>query len=429
MPSKPFKPHRIFTGNNTHKAVKIFAFVASLLAAHTYRTLGAKADTVGMRWAIPVRAVAPLVRPLNPACAANTVTLTRVPQGGLQPQVVSREGTLHLLYYQGDPNAGDLFYVRSTDEGATWSTPLRVNSQAGSAIALGSIRGGQLALGRDGRPCVLWNGSDTAQPRANGGAPLLFARLDAAGDAFEPQRNLMTEGFDLDGGGSLAADGEGRIYVAWHADIQSHGGEATRLVFLTRSEDDGNTFSPAQPVWDEPTGACGCCQLRLMAETGGRVSLLYRSAQETVHRDVYYLASTDGGRTFHGEKVQDWRIGSCPLSSFSFAQRGTQTLGAWEANAQVHFAALTPDATPARIVTVPPGNNQKYPTLAVNAQGETLLAWTEGTAWARGGKLCWQLYDANGTRIPNTSGERDGVPAWSFPAAFVHADGSFGLLY
>ena len=33
---------------------------------------------------------------------------------------------------------------------------------------------------------------------------------------FEPQRNLMQETFALDGGGSVAADAEGNVYVAWH---------------------------------------------------------------------------------------------------------------------------------------------------------------------------------------------------------------------
>ena len=77
----------------------------------------------------------------NPA-----ISLVRVPNRGIQPQaIMDRAGTLHLLYYSGDPAHGDLFYVKSPDAGRTWSSPLRVNSQAGAAIALGTIRGGQFA--------------------------------------------------------------------------------------------------------------------------------------------------------------------------------------------------------------------------------------------------------------------------------------------
>src|SRR5947209_16049514 len=39
----------------------------------------------------------------------------------------------------------------SEDAGRTFSTPLQVNSRAGSAIAVGNIRGAHLALGKNGR--------------------------------------------------------------------------------------------------------------------------------------------------------------------------------------------------------------------------------------------------------------------------------------
>src|SRR4051812_6033040 len=72
------------------------------------------------------------------------IALVRVPHGGIQPEAaVDSHGTLHLLYFAGEPHGGNLFYVRSTDHGQTFSTPVRVNSQDGSAIATGTIRGGQ----------------------------------------------------------------------------------------------------------------------------------------------------------------------------------------------------------------------------------------------------------------------------------------------
>lgn len=369
--------------------------------------------------------------------AIPTVNLFRVPEGGLEPQLVARDGVLHLIYYRGAAENGDIFYVRSQDGGQNWSTPLRVNSQADSAIAVGAIRGAHLSAGRKGRAYVVWNGSDKATPRnafappaqqQYGAAPLLFARLNDAGTAFEPQRDLMTRSFSLDGGASVASDEQGRVYVAWHANTEDGQDEGGRQVLLAVSGDDGKTFSPEVPVWKEPTGACGCCQLRLMT-AGEQLSLLYRSARQTVHRDTYYLVSNDHGRTFQGTKVQEWKIGACPMSSFALALDGTQTLGAWESQGSVHFASLTPDAAPDRITDAPRGANQKYPALAVNAGGQTLLAWTEGTGWGRGGQLCWQVYAPDGTPLPDASGKRDGVPAWSFPAATALPDGSFKILY
>ena len=88
------------------------------------------------------------------------VHLQRAPAGALQPQaVMDAQGTLHLVYLKGDPKACDVFYSRRV-RGAEGFTPaLRVNSQPGSAVAVGTIRGAQLALGKGGRVHVVWNGS------------------------------------------------------------------------------------------------------------------------------------------------------------------------------------------------------------------------------------------------------------------------------
>ncbi len=44
------------------------------------------------------------------AGSRDLVRVSRVPGGGLQPQVaIDGHGTLHLVYYAGDPESGDLF--------------------------------------------------------------------------------------------------------------------------------------------------------------------------------------------------------------------------------------------------------------------------------------------------------------------------------
>src|SRR5262249_46685169 len=85
---------------------------------------------------------------LKPGAAeAQRVTLLRTPGGGIQPQAaVDSKGVVHLIYYKGDPGGGDVFYVRQKPGMETFSKPIQVNSQSGSAIAAGTIRGAQLAV-------------------------------------------------------------------------------------------------------------------------------------------------------------------------------------------------------------------------------------------------------------------------------------------
>ncbi len=175
------------------------------------------------------------------------VTVLETPDGGIQPQaVIDDRGVIHLLFYKGDPAGGDLFYTSREPGADRFAAPVPVNSQPGSAIAIGTIRGGQIALGRVGRIHVAWNGSNRALPKSPpGGSPMLFARsreergqeTQGQGLAFEPQRNLMQRTSALDGGGTIAADREGNVHVAWHARTEdSVPGESGRRMWVARFE-------------------------------------------------------------------------------------------------------------------------------------------------------------------------------------------------
>lgn len=352
------------------------------------------------------------------------VTLRRIPDGGLQPEVaVTADGTIHLVYFLGEPRRGDLFYVRSGDKGENFSRPVRVNTTPGSAIATGTIRGAQIAVGSGGRVHVAWNASD--------GTGMLYARANEAGTAFEPQRSLLRRTGGVDGGGGLAADQAGNVYVAWHASAKGAApGEAARQVWVARSRDEGRTFAVESPAWDEPTGACGCCGMGLAADRRGNVYALYRGAREMVHRDVYLLASADGGRSYRGTLLSPWETSSCPMSSMALAEGPSGVIAAWETAADVRFAPVTADGTSASPPTRPPGEarNRKHPRLAVNSAGQLLLVWTEGTAWARGGSLAWRVFGPDGLALPESGGRAD-LPAWSFGAAAAQPDGTFTVFY
>src|SRR6266849_6022421 len=95
----------------------------------------------------------------------NLVRIVSVPSRGIQPQIVVSEGVVYLIYFAGDPKQGDVFYTRSEDFGNAFSSPIRVNSKEGSAIAMGAIRGAQICVGKRNRVHVAWNGADTAGHR------------------------------------------------------------------------------------------------------------------------------------------------------------------------------------------------------------------------------------------------------------------------
>jgi hypothetical protein len=354
-------------------------------------------------------------------CSAGVTTI-RVPDGGIQPQVVEKDGIVHLLYFSGAAEKGDLYYVTSHDYGQTFSKPLRVNQTSRSAMAVGNIRGAQLAIGKNGRVHVAWNGM-SATP-----SPMLYARLNDAGTAFEPERNVIHSSYGLDGGGSLAADSQGGVYIFWHAPLPGTKGEQNRRVWLAKSADEGRTFQPERVAFDNPVGACGCCGMKAYADDAGAVHVLFRAADKVVNRDIWLLTSTDHGQTFTGTDVSRWNIGACVMSSEFFTAASGGLFAAWESEKQAYFGRVVNGKVEKSIAAPGTPVNRKYPVIAGNARGETLFAWTEGMAWKKGGTAAWHVYDKDGN--PEVAGGKaEGVPVWSLVAAFARPDGGFVVIY
>jgi hypothetical protein len=361
------------------------------------------------------------------------VSMLRLPEGAIQPQAaVGDDGAVHVIYFRGPPQQGDVFYAQLEADGESLGEALQVNQQPGSAIAIGNIRGAHLALGRNDRVHVAWMGAKSAKSQGPGGAsPMLYTRINAASTAFETERNVIDRHVGLDGGGSLAADRQGNVYVVWHAPDIGKKGEIHRRVWVTRSRDDGRTFEPERAAFDQPTGCCGCCGMRAMADQQGRLFILYRSAEEATHRDMWLLASNDRSQTFRGTLADRWTIDTCVMSTAALADTAEGVLAAWETEGQVYFGEVDArDGRVARPIAAPgAGGGRKYPVVATDGEGRTIFAWTEGMGWDRGGAVAWQVYDSSGAPIAGVAGRAEHVPVWGLVAVFARPDGRFVVLY
>jgi hypothetical protein len=388
------------------------------------------------------------------------VTRASVPNGGIHPQVqTDARGRVHLIYFKGESRHGDIFYARSDDGGASFTRPLRVNSHPDSAVIIGTIRGPHLALGKNDRPHVAWMGSDRAEPKAGKAAPMLYTRLNDVGGAFEPQRNVIQNHPGLDGGGSVAADRDGNVYVAWHAPEHANGGghghgkdeprvsdkagdkgharprghgedEEDRQVWIARSRDDGGTFDSEVAAIPKKTGVCGCCGLNVIAADDGRVFVTFRSATATVNRDIHVLASKDFGKTFEIATVDPWKVGKCVMSTAAFARRRGDVLAAWETEEQIHLGVFKGAIATSESLPVPgPPKGRKHPSVAANSCGEYAVVWTEGTGWNKGGDVAWQVFDPQGRPVSGQAGRFDGLQPWSVPSVYAAPDNSFKVAY
>lgn len=349
------------------------------------------------------------------------VVFERVPEGGVQPQVAATsDGTLHLVYLKGDPRGGDVRHAVKKRGAAGWSAPATLNSTPGTAVAAGTIRGAQMAVDRDDSLHVVWNGPSGK----NVPAPLYYSRSLNGGASFETQRDLRADTQALDGGASVAASAKGEVFVVWHgAPAGAEPGEMHRRVFILKSGDNGGSFSkPVVANADDP-GVCACCSLKAFVSPGGELLTLYRAARSPGQRDITLMTSRDGGVTFEHRNVGPWAIQACPMSSASVVAAGRKTRAAWEAEGKV-YTALLDESSAALAVSE---DKARHPALAVNARGETLITWSVGTGWQRGGQLGWLVLDAAG-KATGERGMKPGVPVWGFSAAYAEGD-RFVILY
>jgi hypothetical protein len=170
--------------------------------------------------------------------------------------------------------------------------------------------------------------------------------------------------------------------------------------------------------------------LSAFAGEDGRLLVSYRSAEQKIHRDMTLLDSANDGRSFSHATLQKWDIPRCPVATTAFAAGPDGRVAvAWETKGQVYFA---PTDAPGKAVFPPAAGygqiRRKNPAIAVNARGETLLAWGEGAGFRPGGKLHWMIFDKTG-KPTGQKGQPGEVPESSMPAVAVLPNGAFALIY
>ena len=166
---------------------------------------------------------------------------------------------------------------------------------------------------------------------------------------------------------------------------------------------------------------------------GTVVAALYRSADSAGNRDSMLLRSENGAAAFESAVLGRWHISTCPMSTPALGEGPGHTLLAmWETQGQIYrrtFDASGLSAGRAAISTGGETGDQKHPAFAWSRPkaDRLLVAWVEGSGWAKAGQLAWECIDTRSGA--KTLGRRDGVPAWSLPAVVPDADGGFTIIY
>ena len=381
---------------------------------------------------------APLLAMLLLLCsvvARGEVFVTSIPDGGLQPRLVTAaDGGVHLLYFKKRlraPSAreGNLYYREYLREERRFGLPIKVSSTAFNLQTFAIARA-SMAIDGEGRAHVIWY-----LPREN---RYLYARSDVQRLQFEEQRSLVSAYIEgVDAAADVAAEGN-QVAIVWGAGALS--AEQERTVYARFSDDGGESFGAEQRVGNKDLGACACCSLAAEFDPQGRLSIAYRSAIDGVGRHMQWLtlhAETPSLATANEalrgdysplQPLQEWEMSSCPLSTNDFAlDTNGEPWVAFETAARI--IRLKANGTAAAVQEPATQTRQKNPSIAVAANGDVLTAWGEAISHSKGGALRAQLEDANGVIIEWELGTEITLPNFSFPAAAAIGGNDFLLLW
>ena len=242
------------------------------------------------------------VTPAGATGALPTVTV-RDPAGPIEahgeapPQLaVDRDGGISVLYTVGKEVPGERFpksalrFIRSTDEGRSWSDPRTVND----GTEFGSHNFHALTAAPDGSLLATWLDA------RRGKSGVWMSRSTDGGRTWEANRPIYSDPTCPCCRTSVAVAGDGSIYVAWRAILPGD----VRDVVVTRSSDGGKSWAAPVRVRADDWVYPGCPHAgpSLEADAKGAVHVAWWTGKEG-EAGVYYARSTDGARTFVAQPI------------------------------------------------------------------------------------------------------------------------------
>jgi hypothetical protein len=295
----------------------------------------------------------------------------------------------------------NLYLAISSDGGATFSPPRRVNDIDGDAGATNEQPPRIVFSGLSGTRTmtVVWSKRDLG-PQQTRRDIIRIARSTDGGRTFSPaQYGHNPEFSGARGWESLAAGLDGAAHAVWldgrdaarkmaetapHSGM-AHKGQPPQDVYHATIAPDGRITENVIA-----TGVCFCCKTAVAVDAGGVVYAAWRHIFPGSMRDIAFAKSTDGGKHFSPlVRVSEdkWELNGCPEDGPTLAvdKQGTIHI-AWgtvvnvgEPQKALFYATSSDGNTFSARAPLPvtPAATPGHPQLTLMPDGGAAIAWDE----------------------------------------------------
>lgn len=204
-----------------------------------------------------------------------------------------------------------ILFSRSTDNGGSWSDPVRLSKQAGDCIDNdNTVEGAVPAVGPNGEIYVSWAGPagivfDRSQDSGETWlADDIFVGDFPGGWAYEIPGIYRTNGMPITECDTSGSPYHGTIYINWS---DQRNGTNDTDIWLCKSTDGGDTWSDPIRVNDDPPGRHQFFTWMTIDQANGNLYFIFydRRNYDDLKTDVYMAVSKDGGETFTNFRISD----------------------------------------------------------------------------------------------------------------------------
>jgi hypothetical protein len=291
-----------------------------------------------LRWSVLAAAFAVLTA-AGSAQSPAPQTLAVPGAANTTPSLAVSGRTVAAVWTATKDGIANVYFARSSDGGATFSSPRRVNDQDGDAGATNE-QPPRLVISGTGAAqtfTVMWSKRDQG-PMETRRDIIRVSRSTDGGRTFSPARFAHDPSLSgARGWEALALGANGVVHAVWldgrdankkiaamsHNGV-SHKGQPPQEIYHATLASDGRMIETriAEDV-------CFCCKTAVAVDSRGGVYAAWRHVFPGSMRDIAFARSFDGGRQFSPlVRVSDdrWQLNGCPEDGPSLAVDSAGTI-------------------------------------------------------------------------------------------------------